>query len=96
MTTKTYVIIGERSGSSIDKSNSGSVTDYLARQRWGLEGWPSTPLRLLLADELASNEPSCNKSHVVEELISDRYYRVGHLLRPDKGGLCSVFHHSAG
>ena len=63
MAAKTHVIIGEHSGPVVDKSNSGGLVDSLARQvgvSWLAEYIFETSA---LANELASNEPSSNKSH---------------------------------
>lgn len=63
MTAKTHVIVGEHSGPVIDKSNSGSLVGSLARQV-GVSRLAEYIFEAsALANELASNEPSSNKSH---------------------------------
>jgi hypothetical protein len=72
MTTKTHVVIGERSGPVIDKSNSGSVIDSLARQGGVSRLAEYTFETSALVDELASNEPRSDESLAAEEsLVTD-------------------------
>jgi hypothetical protein len=70
MTAKTHVIIGEHSGPVVDKSNAGSLVDSLARQV-GVSSLAEYIFETsALANELASNEPSSNKSHAAEEPLT--------------------------
>jgi hypothetical protein len=77
MTAKIHVVIGEHSGLVVDKSNSGSLTDSLARQA-GVSRLAKYIFETsALVNELVSNEPKSNKSHVRRRAVGGRYGRAG-------------------
>ena len=72
MTAKIHVVIGEHSGLVVDKSNSGSLVDSVARQV-GVSRLAEYIFKTsALANELASNEPRSGESLAAEEsLVTD-------------------------
>jgi len=70
MTAKTHVVISEHSGPVVDKSNSGSLVDSVSRQVEASRLAEYIFKTSALANELASNEPSSNKSHAAEEPLA--------------------------